>query len=159
MPRESLYADLAAIQAFLDAELAQAIDSRAQTLDRLQAVLARPSSWANKQQHNLSQCSSRLGRAGQQVLNRQAMALEPQALRLTRAVLDMPAQMGQRLSRAALLLGSLDPALVLQRGYAWLENMQGQAIVSVQEVKVGEKVHARMADGVADMQVLGTHID
>jgi exodeoxyribonuclease VII large subunit len=159
MPSESLYADLAAIQAFLDAELAQAIDSRAQTLDRLQAVLARPSSWANKQQHNLSQCSSRLGRAGQQVLNRQAMALEPQALRLTRAVLDMPAQMGQRLSRAALLLGSLDPALVLQRGYAWLENMQGQAIVSVQEVKVGEKVHARMADGVVDMQVLGTHID
>ena len=67
--------------------------------------------------------------------------------------------MDQRLSRAALLLGLLDPALVLQRGYAWLENMQGQAIVSVQEVKVGEKVHARMADGVADMQVLGTHID
>ena len=159
MPRESLFADLAAIQEFLDAELAHAIDNRAQSLDRLQAVLARPSSWANKQQHNLSQCSSRLGRAGQQVLNRQVMVLEPQLLRLTRAVHDMPAQMDQRLSRAALLLGSLDPALVLQRGYAWLENTQGQAIASVQEVKVGEKLHARMADGVADMQVLGTHID
>jgi exodeoxyribonuclease VII large subunit len=87
------------------------------------------------------------------------MVLEPQLLRLTRAVHDVPAQMDQRLSRAALLLGSLDPALVLQRGYAWLENTQGQAIASVQEVKVGEKLHARMADGVADMQVLGTHID
>ena len=159
VPRDSLYADLAAIQAFMDAELAQAIDNRAQSLDRLQAVLARPSSWANKQQHNLSQCSSRLGRAGQQVLNRQVMVLEPQALRLTRAVHDMPAQMEQRLSRAALLLGSLDPALVLQRGYAWLENTQGQAIASVQELKVGEKLHARMADGVADMQILGTHIN
>ncbi|NBS75978.1 MAG: exodeoxyribonuclease VII large subunit, partial [Betaproteobacteria bacterium] len=68
IPRESLVAVLAAIQAFLDAELAQGIDNRAQSLDRLQSVLARPSSWANKQQHNLSQCSARLGRAGQQVL-------------------------------------------------------------------------------------------
>jgi len=142
----------------LDAELAQGMDNRAQSLDRLQAVLARPSSWANKQQHNLSQCSTRLGRAGQQVLNRQVMVLEPQAIRLKRAVHDMPAQMGQRLSRSALLLGSLDPALVLQRGYAWLENAQGQAIASVQEVKVGETLHARMADGVADVQVLGTHL-
>ena len=158
IPRESLVAVLAAIQAFLDAELAQGIDNRAQSLDRLQSVLARPSSWANKQQHNLSQCSARLGRAGQQVLNRQIMVLEPQVLRLKRAVQDMPTQMGQRLSRSALLLGSLDPALVLQRGYAWLENAQGQAIASVQEVKVGEKLHARMADGVADVQVLGTHL-
>ena len=157
LPRESLVADLAAIQAFLDAELAQSIDNQAQSLDRLQAVLARPSVWGNKQVHHLSQFSSRLGRAGQQVLNRRVMALEPQALRLTRAVQDMPAQMDQRLSRAALLLGSLDPALVLQRGYVWLENAQGQAIASVEEVKIGEKLHARMADGVADMQVLATH--
>jgi exodeoxyribonuclease VII large subunit len=157
LPRESLAQDLTAIQAFLDAELAQAIDNRAQNLDRLQAVLARPSSWVHKQQHHLSQFSSRIGRAGQQVLSRQAMVLEPQAMRLTRAAQDMPAQMGQRLSRAALLLGSLDPALVLQRGYAWLENKQGQAIASVQEVNIGAQVVARMADGVADMQVLGTH--
>ena len=157
LPRESLAQDLTAIQAFLDAELAQAIDNRAQNLDRLQAVLARPSSWVHKQQHHLSQFSSRIGRAGQQVLSRQAMVLEPQAMRLTRAAQDMPAQMGQRLSQAALLLGSLDPALVLQRGYAWLENKQGQAIASVQEVNIGAQVVARMADGVADMQVLGTH--
>ena len=157
VPRESLAQDLAAIQAFLDAELAQAIDNRAQSLDRLQAVLARPSMWANKQLHHLSQYSSRLGRAGQQVLSRQAMVLEPQAFRLTRAANDMPAQMDQRLSRAALLLGSLDPALVLQRGYAWLENSQGQAVASVQELRLGEQLQARMADGVADMQVIATH--
>jgi exodeoxyribonuclease VII large subunit len=157
VPRESLAQELAAIQAFLDAELAQAIDNRAQSLDRLQAVLARPSMWANKQLHHLSQYSSRLGRAGQQVLSRQAMVLEPQAFRLTRAANDMPAQMDQRLSRAALLLGSLDPALVLQRGYAWLENSQGQAVASVQELRLGEQLQARMADGVADMQVIATH--
>ena len=157
VPRESLAQDLAAIHAFLDAELAQAIDNRAQSLDRLQAVLARPSMWANKQLHHLSQFSSRLGRAGQQVLSRQAMVLEPQAFRLTRAAHDMPAQMDQRLSRAALLLSSLDPALVLQRGYAWLENSQGKAVASVQELRVGEQLQARMADGVADMQVIATH--
>ena len=40
----------------------------------------------------------------------------------------------------------------------WIEdNTQGQAIASVKEVIVGEKLHARMADGVADLQVIATH--
>jgi exodeoxyribonuclease VII large subunit len=55
-----------------------------------------------------------------------------------------------------LLLRSLDPALVLQRGFAWLENAQGQAIASVEELQVGEQIQARLADGLADMQVLNT---
>jgi exodeoxyribonuclease VII large subunit len=60
------------------------------------------------------------------------------------------------LSRAALLLRSLDPSLVLQRGYAWLENSQGQAIASVEEMQLGEQIQARLADGSAEMRVLAT---
>jgi len=52
----------------------------------------------------------------------------------------------------------LDPALVLQRGFAWLENAQGQAIASVQELQLGEQIQARLADGSADVQVISTRL-
>jgi exodeoxyribonuclease VII large subunit len=152
--RESLWLDLQALASVLNTQILQHMDERAQSLDRIQAVLARPSTWVHKQQHGLSVLSSRLGRAAQQVLNRQAMTLQPKSLRLGRAAHDWPAKMHERLSRAALLLGSMDPALVLQRGYAWLENTQGLAIASVSEMEKGQVVQARLADGSADLQVL-----
>ena len=154
--RETLWLDLQATQSLLSSQLGQDMDGREQRLDRLQAVLARPSTWANKQQHSVSMCASRLARASQQMLSRQAMALQPAGLRLQRAALDTPKAHDLRLSRAALLLRSLDPALVLQRGYAWLENAQGQAIASVEEMQLGEHIQARLADGSAEMQVLAT---
>jgi len=154
--RETLWLDLQATQSLLSSQLAQDMDGREQRLDRLQAVLARPSTWANKQQHSVSMYSSRLARASQQLLSLQAMALQPAGLRLQRAAQDTPKAHDLRLSRAALLLRSLDPALVLQRGYAWLENSQGQAIASVEEMQLGEKIQARLADGSAEMQVLAT---
>ncbi len=154
--RETLWLDLQATQSLLSSQLAQDMDGREQRLDRLQAVLARPSTWANEQQHSVSMCSSRLARASQQMLSRQAMSLQPAGLRLQRAAQDTPKAHDLRLSRAALLLRSLDPALVLQRGYAWLENSQGQAIASVEEMQLGEQIQARLADGSAEMQVLAT---
>jgi exodeoxyribonuclease VII large subunit len=157
--RETLWLDLQATQSFLASQMSQDMDGREQRLDRLQAVLSRPSTWANKQQHSVSMCSSRLARAAQQILSRQAMALQPAGLRLQRATLDMPKSHEMRLSRAALLLRSLDPALVLQRGYAWLENAQGQAIASVEELQPGAQIQARLADGGADMQVISTRVN
>jgi len=82
------------------------------------------------------------------------MALQPAGLRLQRAAEDTPKAHELRLSRAALLLRSLDPALVLQRGFSWLENAQGQALTSVEELQLGEQIQARLADGLVDMQVL-----
>jgi len=156
--RETLWLDLQATQSFFSAQLSQDMDGSEQRLDRLQAVLARPSTWANKQQHGVFMCSSRLARAAQQILSRQAMALQPAGPRLQRAAQDMPKSHEMRLSRAALLLRSLDPALVLQRGFAWLENAQGHAIASVQELQLGEQIQARLADGSADVQVISTRL-
>jgi exodeoxyribonuclease VII large subunit len=154
--RENLQLDLQALQSAFSTQLLQDIDQRAQNLDRLHAVMARPSMGVNRQQHGLSQLASRLGRAAQQVLNRQEMALQPKSLRLARAVKDWPMKMQERLSRSALLLGSMDPALVLQRGYAWLEDAQGKAVTSVEELENGQLVQARLADGLANLEVLHT---
>jgi exodeoxyribonuclease VII large subunit len=148
--------DLQVLQSAFSTQLLQDIDQRAQNLDRLHAVMARPSVGVNRQQHGLSQWASRLGRAAQQVLNRQEMALQPKSLRLARAVKDWPMKMQERLSRSALLLGSMDPALVLQRGYAWLEDAQGNAVTSVEELENGQQVQARLADGLANLEVLDT---
>jgi exodeoxyribonuclease VII large subunit len=50
-------------------------------------------------------------------------------------------------------LRSLDPELVLKRGYAWLQNKQGQALVSVKEFESGQQVTARLSDGQVDLTV------
>lgn len=70
-------------------------------------------------------------------------------LKFTRALV----QRKERLERAALRLQLLDPALVLQRGYAWLTNEQGQAVTSVRGLTPGDAVRARLADGTVDMTV------
>jgi exodeoxyribonuclease VII large subunit len=75
------------------------------------------------------------------------------ASRLTRGVQQTPAMARERLQRAALRLDLLDPKLVLQRGFAWLSDAQGQAISSVGQTHEGQAVLATLADGVVDLRV------
>ena len=64
-------------------------------------------------------------------------------------------QAKNRLEVAEQGLTALDPRLVLQRGYAWLANEQGQAITGVAQVKAGQVVQASLADGQLNLSVLG----
>jgi exodeoxyribonuclease VII large subunit len=57
------------------------------------------------------------------------------------------AQRSQRLERAALRLSSLDPLRVLERGYAWLSDENGQAMTQVAQFQPGQNVLATLADG------------
>jgi exodeoxyribonuclease VII large subunit len=59
----------------------------------------------------------------------------------------------ERLERARLRLGLLDPRLVLQRGYAWLAQRDGAAITSVAQAIPGQAVRATLADGELDLTV------
>jgi exodeoxyribonuclease VII large subunit len=47
----------------------------------------------------------------------------------------------------------LDPALVLKRGYAWLQNAEGRALSSVADLSPGQAVQAKLADGEVWMKV------
>jgi len=58
-----------------------------------------------------------------------------------------------RLERVALRMRLLDPALVLQRGYAWLTDSGGRAVVSTAQLAPGDAVKARLADGEVDLTV------
>ncbi|NTV87331.1 MAG: exodeoxyribonuclease VII large subunit, partial [Burkholderiaceae bacterium] len=55
--------------------------------------------------------------------------------------------------RAGLRLQSLDPRLVLQRGYAWLTDDGGSAVTSVVQTRPGQALQATLADGTVDLTV------
>ena len=59
----------------------------------------------------------------------------------------------QRVGSAQVKLELLDPHLVLQRGYAWLQDDQGQAVSSRKQVHLGQAVTATLADGTVDLTV------
>ena len=50
-------------------------------------------------------------------------------------------------------LDGLDPARVLRRGYALLQDANGALITSIKQVKLGQEVAVRVADGSFDTQV------
>ena len=130
-----------------------ALDQAWQRLDRAERQLGRPSGWLHTQQSDCSALANRMGRAIQQHVNHRKLVLQPMALRLQRAALDMPAMHSRRLDKAQWLLQTLDPALVLQRGYAWLQNAEGKALSSVKEMQMGQQVTDQLADGEVQLRV------
>ena len=132
-----------------------ALEQAGQRLDRAERQLGRPSGWLHTQQSDCSALANRMGRAIQQQVNHRKLALQPMALRLQRAASDMPAMQSRRLDKAQWLLQTLDPALVLQRGYAWLHNAEGKALSSVKEMHMGQPVTAQLVDGVVQLRVEG----
>jgi exodeoxyribonuclease VII large subunit len=136
-----------------DAALRQ-LDQQSQQLDLTASRLGRPSARVASQRLRLASSAQRLQASSlkflqqrQQHLGRLEMAL-PEALRRGTWRTD------ERLQRAALRLGLLDPSLVLQRGYAWLSTPGGTTITSVQQTHAGQALRATLADGTVDLTVL-----
>ena len=141
----------------LDERLGDALGARldvlGQRLDQAAGRLGRPSNLVARQQLRLAHHAQRLHFA---VLSRrERLAQVPRSI-----AADLPAkfdralvQRRERLERVALRLRLLDPALVLQRGYAWLTDVDGRAVVSAKNLKAGDAVVARLADGEVDMTV------
>jgi exodeoxyribonuclease VII large subunit len=141
----------------LDERLSDALggrlDALGQRLDQAAGRLGRPSNLVARQQLRLAHHAQRLQYA---VLSRrERLAQVPRSI-----AADLPVkfdraltQRRERLERLALRLRLLDPALVLQRGYAWLTDTDGHAIVSATQLSAGDSVTARLADGEVDLTV------
>lgn len=157
-PRELWLGALELLDERLRDALSGRLDVLGQRLDLAAGRLGRPSTLVARQQLRLSHHAQRLHYA---VLSRTSrLGQTHQALRA-----ELPlkfkfalARHQERLERAALRLQLLDPALVLQRGYAWLTNEEGQAITSVRALGPGDPVRARLADGAADLTVVQTEL-
>jgi len=151
--RDELVRTLDANQIRLSDALARSLDTEWQRLDSVSARLGRPSALAAAQHVAVASMTGRLRNS----LN----ALLLQKKRDLAAVQQkMPTQMRWglerargRLERADLRLKLLDPSLVLQRGYAWLADIEGRAITSTQQAQCGQFVQATVADGTIEMRV------
>ena len=152
-PRDVWLGALALIDERLASASQRVLDTQSQRLDFAATRLGRPSTLVARQQLELSRHAQRL-RHG--VL----MKLEQSSARWRQAAADYPQTMRrrlqqerQRLDLASLRLQALDPHRVLDRGYAWLSDAEGQAITRVHGLKPGQPVQATLADGTVDLTV------
>lgn len=152
-PREVWLGALALAGERLQDALARRLDVQAQRLDLVANRLGRPSGLVGR--HRL-----RLAAQGQRLQFALKAGFALKAAQWARVREQLPARQQrdgerrqERLARAALRLGLLDPSLVLQRGYAWLTDEQGQAITRAAGTRVGQPVRATLADGTVDLTV------
>ena len=129
------------------------IDKRSQGLDLAQSRIGRPS-------HAISQQVLRVTRLEQSLQQRMRTFTQTcqhdllnKKVQLDRALGQTVQNNQQRIHRAQLRLGLLDPKLVLHRGFAWLSDEKGQAVSSIAQANVGQPVRATLADGVVDLTV------
>ena len=87
------------------------------------------------------------------LLARQQQALGQLQMRLQSGRQRSMERLHERLERSRLRLGLLDPALVLQRGYAWITDAEGRTITRAEQVGVDQRVRATLAHGAMDLRV------
>ena len=129
------------------------IDRQTQRLDLTASRMGRPSAMVGRQHLHVAALSQRL-----QFSSRVFLTQRQQDLRRLQTVLPDALQRGlqrrdERLQRAALRLGLLDPTLVLQRGYAWLTDLDGKTVTRTKQTRAGQRLRATLADGTVDLTV------
>ena len=153
LPRAELAAQLDALQVHLTDALRARLDGAQQRLDQASARLGRPSSLAAREQLRLAQWGQRLQHAALSKTERLAHDLRGLQAQLPLKLARDLAARRERLERAAVRLQLLDPALVLQRGYAWLATPAGVAVTRARQAAPGDALRATLADGTLDLHV------
>lgn len=129
------------------------LDQQSQRLDLTSSRLGRPSGLVGRQRLRLASSAQRLQSSSLHFLKQKKQDLQQLQTALPDAMQHTLSRRDDRLQRAALRLGLLDPTLVLQRGYAWLTSAEGETITSVRQTRVGQWVRATLADGTVDLTV------
>jgi exodeoxyribonuclease VII large subunit len=140
----------------LQAALGRILERQGQGLDRLAMRLGRPAALVGRLREAWAGVQQRLAHAPLAQLQAQQAEVLRMQTALRAALVHEVARLRTRQERLALHLDMLDPRLVLSRGYAWLEGVEGKAITQVAQLQPGQAVLARLSDGVADLQVRQT---
>ncbi len=122
-------------------------ERRAQQLTALAARLSRPQGLLVQHGQWLDRLAGRLHSGVQTQSTSQAHQLDRLTDRMAFNRSQQVHHRAQRLERAGLRLSSVDPRLVLERGYAWLQDEQGNALSQVAQFRSGQWVSATLADG------------
>ena len=150
-PRAEALAELAGAAHALQDAVAQALDALGQRLDIAQSRMGRPSSRLASQRDRLAWLAHSMRHASSQSLQSRQTRQQLLGPRLINAVRRRVETQGQRLSQAGLRLELLDPRRVLDRGYAWLSDAQGEPIMRAASIESGQPLTATLADGEVDL--------
>ena len=144
---------LDAFGSLLQRRVHDALDTRAQRLDRSAMRLARPGQVVRQQGQRLALLAHRLAAHLPRATQGQQTRLMQRDGALRRAVDLRLAAHAQRLDSLAARLRSLDPHQVLARGYVWLSDAEGRPVGSVRQLATGAALQAVLHDGSADVVV------
>jgi exodeoxyribonuclease VII large subunit len=142
------------IQQRLVLAMQRMLERQSQRLDYAGACISRPSSLLQKQQLRLSTLEQALQHSLRTAWQSKQTACDRVQHDWTSRYQRAHERRHERLERMAQKLQMLDPALVLQRGYAWLTDAQGHAITSVNQTQLTQRLRAVLADGQLNLQVL-----
>ena len=129
------------------------MQSHNQRLDWAASRVSQPSHLVTRQQARLTGIAQSLNHAMRSTLRHEQLRLQALGNDLPREITGSLQRSRHQLERATLRLELLDPKLVLQRGYAWLEDLQGQPITAAKMTHIGQPVRATLADGQVDLTV------
>ncbi len=152
-PRQAWLGAIDSMDRRLQEAVVRRIDIHGQQLDLAASRLGRPSALAARQRLLLASSAQRLGFSAALFFRHKRRDLQGVEAAMPGSFQRGLGRASERLDRAGLRLGLLDPSLVLQRGYAWLRGEDGAAITSVQQTYAGQAVRATLADGEVDLTV------
>ncbi|MES2955124.1 MAG: exodeoxyribonuclease VII large subunit [Pseudomonadota bacterium] len=124
-----------------------------QRLDWAASRVSRPSHLVTRQHARLAGHAQDLRHALHNGIQREKSRLQALDLAFPQALGRSVQHQQRRLERAQLRLAPLNPTLVLQRGYAWLSDMDGQALTRAADTAPGQALRATLADGEVDLTV------
>jgi exodeoxyribonuclease VII large subunit len=145
--QEDLWLALAALQEALGRALTRRLDTQEQRLDAALARLGRPSAMAAKFQLTLQSSPHRLLYVTQSVVQQKLHSCQWLRELLTERVQGKLTQVRGHVEEHAVRLRLLDPSLVLQRGYAWVTDVEGRTVSNVQDLALGQALQLQLAKG------------
>ena len=152
-PRQESLDELSAVHEHLQRCVQRRLDSAQPRLDQSASRLGRPLARLSAQQVRRGQAAHGLHHALRARLERERGAAVLAQQHLASVVRARIATASRRLERTAMRLELLDPALVLQRGYALLRDEHGKPVSSAKQTHPGQAITAALVDGEVDLTV------
>ncbi len=158
-PQAAWFELLQTLQQRMQRSQERALGRFAQGLDRVAARLGQPSHSVTRAQSALSLLEQRLSHAAALRVQLEHNRLDERSRLLPQQLAACLARHSSRLEQCETRLGLLDPRLVLQRGYAWLADAQGQPLTRAAQARAGQRLTASLADGELALQVMPDEAD
>lgn len=152
-PRDAWMGLLGLMSSRLQEGVNRQLQDRGQRLDLAVARFGRPSHFVTRQRARLAAHAQDLQFARRSALSRLDVRLQSLESDFSKGVSSAMQKQNWQLANAQIRLESLNPRLVLQRGYAWLANVEGLAITSVNQARTEQLVRATLVDGEVDLYV------